>query len=134
MLIWTLVLILALAAAAYAAGNARAAGLSTAGGTRLHSLPAYHGLYVAAGALTGGLALALAGGVLFGAQSWLATLAAAAGAVIGIGSGTVPTGCCTGWPTGSCGVGGAGCWATAIPRAGLAAVPISGQPPTPPPG
>ncbi|MFM8802579.1 MAG: phosphate ABC transporter permease family protein [Planctomycetia bacterium] len=83
MLIWTLVLILALAAAAYAAGNARAAGLSTAGGTRLHSLPAYHGLYVAAGALTGGLALALAGGVLFGAQSWLATLAAAAGAVIG---------------------------------------------------
>jgi phosphate transport system permease protein len=84
MLLWTVVLILLVAIAAYAAGSTRASALAQAGGgARLHSLPSYHGLYVAAGALTGGLVLAIAGSVLFGAQSWMATAAAGIGALIG---------------------------------------------------
>lgn len=59
MFLWTLLLVLLLAAAAYVVGQRRAAGLVTAGGARLHSLPSYHGLLLGAGALLGGLALAI---------------------------------------------------------------------------
>jgi phosphate transport system permease protein len=83
MFLWTVLLILLMAAAAYVAGRARAAGLVTAGGARLHSLPAYHGLFTAAGAMIGGLALAIAAALAFGAQSVVTPIAAVLGGAVG---------------------------------------------------
>ena len=54
MFLWTVLLIVLMAAIAYWAARARAAGLVTVGGARLHSLPSYHGLFTAAGAMIGG--------------------------------------------------------------------------------
>ena len=83
MFLWTVLLIVLMAAAAYWAGRARAAGMVTSGGPRLHSLPSYHGLFTAAGAMIGGLALAIAGALVFGAQSVATPIAAVAGAAVG---------------------------------------------------
>ncbi|MEI8177133.1 phosphate ABC transporter permease subunit PstC [Aestuariivirga sp.] len=79
----TVLLIVLMAVIAYWAGRSHAAGLVTAGGARLHSLPSYHGLFTAAGAMIGGLALAIAGAFVFGAQSLLTPVAAVIGAAIG---------------------------------------------------
>ncbi|PZF76702.1 phosphate ABC transporter permease subunit PstC [Aestuariivirga litoralis] len=83
MFVWTVLLIVLMAAIAYWAGRTRAAGLVTAGGPRLHSLPSYHGLFTAAGAMIGGLALAIAGALAFGGQSVATPVAAVVGAGIG---------------------------------------------------
>jgi phosphate transport system permease protein len=83
MFVWTVLLIVLMAVIAYWAGRVRASGLVTAGGARLHSLPSYHGLFTAAGAMIGGLALAIAGAVVFGAQSFFTPVAAVIGAAVG---------------------------------------------------
>jgi len=83
MFVWTVVLIVLMAVIAYWAGRARAARLVTAGGARLHSLPSYHGLFTAAGAMIGGLALAIAAALAFGVQSMITPVAAVIGAAIG---------------------------------------------------
>ncbi|WP_421696505.1 phosphate ABC transporter permease subunit PstC [Aestuariivirga sp.] len=82
MFLWTVLLVLLLAAVAYAAGQRRASALVTPAGTRLHSLPSYHGLLLGAGALLGGLALAIAGSLAFGVQSPWTAVAAVIGALI----------------------------------------------------
>ncbi|MEI7599331.1 MAG: phosphate ABC transporter permease subunit PstC [Aestuariivirga sp.] len=83
MFVWTVLLIVLMAVIAYWAGRTHAAGLVTAGGPRLHSLPSYHGLFTAAGAMIGGLALAIAGAFVFGSQSLLTPVAAVIGAALG---------------------------------------------------
>ncbi|MCA3553994.1 phosphate ABC transporter permease subunit PstC [Aestuariivirga sp.] len=83
MFLWTVLLIVLMAAIAYWAGRARAAGLAATGGARLHSLPSYHGLFAAAGAMIGGLALAIAGALIVGAQSAFMPVAAVIGGAIG---------------------------------------------------
>ena len=83
MFFWTVLLIVLMAVIAYWAGRMHATGMVTAGGGRLHSLPSYHGLFTAAGAMIGGLALAIAGAFVFGAQSLLTPVAAVLGAAIG---------------------------------------------------
>jgi phosphate transport system permease protein len=83
MFVWTVLLIVLMAVIAYWAGRMRATGLASAGGARLHSLPSYHGLFTAAGAMIGGLALAIAGAVTFGVESFLTPTAAVIGAAIG---------------------------------------------------
>lgn len=80
MLVWTALATLALAFAAFLAGQRRAAGLRLAGGAVLHSLPAYHGLYLAAVALTGAILAATAAGSIFGSRSPAIAAAAALGA------------------------------------------------------
>ena len=85
MFLWTIVLIVLMAALAYVAGRARAIGLMVSG-TQLHSLPSYHGLLMAAGASTAGLLLALVAALLLGLQSPLIPAAA----VIGAGLAAVP--------------------------------------------
>ena len=57
MFLWTLLLVVLLTAGAYVAGRQRAIALQAAAGSRLHSLPSYHGYLLAAAAL---LALAAA--------------------------------------------------------------------------
>lgn len=83
MFLWTVLLIFVMAAIAYAAGRMRASGLALAGGPKLHSLPAYHGLLVAAGAMIGGLALAIVAALVFGAPSFMTPAAAVIGGAIG---------------------------------------------------
>jgi phosphate transport system permease protein len=79
MFLWTVLLIVLLSALAYVVGRGRALRLSAAG-TQLHSLPSYHGLLLAAGALSGGLLLALVAALLLGLQSPLIPAAAVIGA------------------------------------------------------
>ena len=83
MFFWTVLLIVLMAVIAYWAARMHATGMVTAGGGRLHSLPSYHGLFTAAGAMIGGLALAIAGAFVFGSQSLLTPVAAVLGAAIG---------------------------------------------------
>lgn len=86
MLLWTLLIILALAAAAYFAGCARAERLALAGSGTWHSRPVYHGLYVAAGAISSAVLAAAATAMGFGAQSPLVPAAAAiAGGAAAVG-------------------------------------------------
>ena len=82
MFLWTVLLIVLMSAIAYAAGRSRAAGLVVADGPRLHSLPSYHGLLVAAGAMLGGLALAILSALVLGTQSVVTPAAAVIGAAI----------------------------------------------------
>jgi len=82
MFVWTLLLIVLMAAGAYVAGRQRAVSVELASGGRLHSLPSYHGSLLAAGALLGGLALAIVAALVFGLQSPLTAVAAVAGAAI----------------------------------------------------
>ena len=80
MFLWTVLLVVLMAAAAYAAGSRRAVGIEAASGGRLHSLPQYHGLLTGAGALLGGLAPAIAAALAFGVQSPVTPAAAVLGA------------------------------------------------------
>ena len=80
MFLWTVLLIVLMSAVAYVAGRSRAAGLVVADGPRLHSLPSYHGLLVAAGAMLGGLALAILSALVLGTQSVVTPAAAVIGA------------------------------------------------------
>ncbi len=80
MFLWTVLLIVLMSAIAYVAGRSRAAGLVVADGPRLHSLPSYHGLLVAAGAMLGGLALAILSALVLGTQSVVTPAAAVIGA------------------------------------------------------
>ncbi|MCA3559547.1 MAG: phosphate ABC transporter permease subunit PstC [Aestuariivirga sp.] len=82
MFLWTLLLVVLLAAGAYMAGRQRAIALQGAAGVRLHSLPSYHGYLLAAAALIGGLALAIATALAFGVHSPLTAVAAVIGAAI----------------------------------------------------
>jgi phosphate transport system permease protein len=83
MFLWTVLLIVLMSAIAYVAGRSRATGLVVADGPRLHSLPSYHGLLVAAGAMIGGLALAILCALALGVQSVVTPAAAVIGAAIG---------------------------------------------------
>ena len=83
MFLWTVLLIVLMSAIAYVAGRSRATGLVVADGPRLHSLPSYHGLLVAAGAMIGGLALAILCALVLGVQSVVTPAAAVIGAAIG---------------------------------------------------
>jgi phosphate transport system permease protein len=83
MFLWTVLLIVLMSAIAYVAGRSRATGLVVANGPRLHSLPSYHGLLVAAGAMLGGLALAILSALVLGTQSVVTPAAAVVGAAIG---------------------------------------------------
>ncbi len=83
MMLWTVLLIAALTVVSFLAGQSRASGLRPAGGGLLHSLPSYHGLYLASGVLTGGIVFALVASLAFGSGAILTPLAAAAGAMIG---------------------------------------------------
>ena len=80
MFLWTVLLIVLMSAIAYVAGRSRATGLVVADGPRLHSLPSYHGLLVAAGAMLGGLALAILSALVLGTQSVVTPAAAVIGA------------------------------------------------------
>jgi phosphate transport system permease protein len=86
MFLWTLLLVVLLAAGAFMAGRQRAIALQGNAGGRLHSLPSYHGYLLAAAALIGGLALAIAAALFFGVQSPLT----AAAALLGAGIAAVP--------------------------------------------
>jgi phosphate transport system permease protein len=83
MFLWTVLLIVLMSAIAYVAGRSGATGLVVADGPRLHSLPSYHGLLVAAGAMIGGLALAILCALVLGVQSVVTPAAAVIGAAIG---------------------------------------------------
>ena len=60
----------------------RAVALEASSGSRLHSLPSYHGYLLAAAALIGGLALAIAAALALGVQSPFTAVAALAGAAL----------------------------------------------------
>ena len=73
---WTIIIAALVAAAAFLLGQSRARGLRVAGVTRLHSLPTYHGLYLAAGTITAALAGAVIAALGIGHQSPFVPLAA----------------------------------------------------------
>ena len=82
MLVWTVLICAVLALASYFAGSTRAAGLRLANGPLLHSLPGYHGLFLAAAAITGGLILGLAAAIVLGTSSIAVPIVAALGAIV----------------------------------------------------
>ena len=84
MFVWTVLICAVLLAVAFIAGRSRASGLRSAGGSALHSLPTYHGLYLAAGAFTGTVILAIGASAIAGSQSLAMPAAAAAGGVAAI--------------------------------------------------
>lgn len=84
MFLWTVLVSVGLAIAAFLAGKSRASAVKVAGGPSLHSLPSYHGLYVAAGAITGAVVLAILSSLIFGPQSIATPVAAAVGAVASV--------------------------------------------------
>ncbi len=85
MILWTVLITVVVSAAAFAAGQQRASGMITSSAPSLHSLPSYHGLFLAAGAVTGALALSILAYAATGGQSVLLPLAATAGAIAGSG-------------------------------------------------
>ena len=82
MFVWTIVAGAALTIAAFLAGQSRAAGMRLSGGVALHSLPSYHGMFLAAGAISGAIVAAIAAALIIGSQSLAMPIAAAAGAVL----------------------------------------------------
>jgi phosphate transport system permease protein len=80
MFVWTIVASIALTIAAFIAGQSRAAGMRMSGGIALHSLPSYHGMFLAAGAVSGAIVAAIAAALVFGSQSIVMPIAAAAAA------------------------------------------------------
>ena len=76
MTVWTILVIAGLTAAAFLIGQSRASGLRVAGGPLLHSLPSYHGLYLAAGTLSAALVAALIAAFVVGAGSVITPVAA----------------------------------------------------------
>ncbi|MCX7346206.1 MAG: phosphate ABC transporter permease subunit PstC [Alphaproteobacteria bacterium] len=89
MLVWTVLLASVLAVGAFLAGQTRASALRVAGGPALHSLPTYHGLFLASGVITGAVVAGLAAILLFGTQSIAVPAAAAIGAA-GAGAALYP--------------------------------------------
>lgn len=82
MFLWSLLLIVLLAAGAYIAGRQRAVGVEVASGGRLHSLPSYHGTLLSSAAVLGGLAALIAAAFAFGVQSLLLPVAGVLGGAI----------------------------------------------------
>ena len=72
---WTLLIAAALTGMAFYLGVFRARSLRLPGGPHFHSLPSYHGLYMAAGTLTAGLLGWLLFASLFGPSAWTAPAA-----------------------------------------------------------
>jgi phosphate transport system permease protein len=89
MLVWAVLIASVLAIGAFLAGQARASALRTAGSPLLHSLPAYHGLFLASGVITGAIVAGVAAILLFGTQSIAVPAAAAIGAA-GAGAALYP--------------------------------------------
>jgi phosphate transport system permease protein len=89
MLVWTVLIASVLAVGAFLAGQTRASALRVAGGPGLHSLPTYHGLFLASGVISGALIAVLAAILLFGSQSIAVPAAAAIGAA-GAGAALYP--------------------------------------------
>ena len=77
MFVWTLLLCVALVVVAYFAGQTRASSLKLSGGGIMHSLPGYHGLYLASGAISGAVLGAILSSMAFGTQSIAVPIAAA---------------------------------------------------------
>ena len=77
MTVWTLLVVALLSGAAFVAGMSRAKAVRVTGGAMLHSLPAYHGLYLAAGALCCAILAAAIAAIALGFQSILMPIAAA---------------------------------------------------------
>ncbi len=89
MLVWTVLIASVLAVGAFLAGQTRASALRVAGGPALHSLPTYHGLFLASGVITGAIAAGVAAILFFGTQSIAVPAAAALGAA-GTGAALYP--------------------------------------------
>jgi len=89
MLVWTVLIASVLAVGAFLAGQTRASALRVAGGPALHSLPTYHGLFLASGVISGAVIAVLAAILLFGTQSIAVPAAAAIGAA-GAGAALYP--------------------------------------------
>ena len=89
MLVWTVLIASVLAVGAFLAGQTRASALRVAGGPALHSLPTYHGLFLASGVISGAVVAVLAAILLFGTQSIAVPAAAAIGAA-GAGAALYP--------------------------------------------
>ena len=89
MLVWTVLIASVLAVGAFLAGQTRASALRVAGGPALHSLPPYHGLFLASGVISGAVVAVLAAILLFGTQSIAVPAAAAIGAA-GAGAALYP--------------------------------------------
>jgi len=77
MIVWTILAVALMTGTAFVLGQTRARGLRVAGGPMLHSLPAYHGLYVAAGAFSAAILATTAAALATGPQSLAMPLAAA---------------------------------------------------------
>jgi phosphate transport system permease protein len=87
--VWTVLIASVLAVGAFLAGQTRASALRVAGGPALHSLPTYHGLFLASGVISGAVIAVLAAILLFGTQSIAVPAAAAIGAA-GAGAALYP--------------------------------------------
>jgi phosphate transport system permease protein len=77
MIVWTVLIVALLAGSAFLAGRARAAALRVAGGPMLHSLPSYHGLYLASAALSAAVLAAAIASLAAGSQPIVTPIAAA---------------------------------------------------------
>jgi hypothetical protein len=66
---WTLLIVAALTGAGFFAGLVRARSLRLAGGPAFHSLPAYHGLMLAAGAISTSVFAAALAAIAVGSAS-----------------------------------------------------------------
>lgn len=82
MFVWTIVASVVLTIAAFLAGQSRAAGMRMSSGVALHSLPSYHGMFLAAGAISGAIVAAIAAALVIGTQSIVMPVAAVVGAAI----------------------------------------------------
>lgn len=76
MIVWTTLVVALVAGSTFMLGQSRARGLRVAGGPMLHSVPAYHGLYLAAGALSAAILAAVVMAFAAGPQSLAVPLAA----------------------------------------------------------
>jgi len=77
MIVWTVLIVALVTAAAFVLGQSRARGLRVAGGPMLHSLPSYHGLYLAAAALSAAIVAAVVAAFALGSELFAMPLAAA---------------------------------------------------------
>jgi phosphate transport system permease protein len=76
MIVWTILSVALVTGVAYVLGRSRAMALRVAGGPMLHSLPSYHGLYVAAGAMPAAVLAAVVAAFATGSQSLVVPLVA----------------------------------------------------------
>ncbi|MBC8037201.1 MAG: phosphate ABC transporter permease subunit PstC [Rhizobiales bacterium] len=76
MIVWTILAVALITGSAFMLGQSRARGMRVAGGPMLHSLPAYHGFYLAAGALSAAVLAAVIAAYAAGLQSFAVPLAA----------------------------------------------------------